>query len=160
MEAKKRMFVILVRSRLNTKPDVRKTLDLLRLFKLNHGVFITDSPIYKGMLKRIQPYVAFGEPSAEMVAYLLEKRGRLIGNKRLTEEYLQAHTSYKSFMEFAEAFMQFNAELKDIPGLKPVFRLHPPKGGHNRKGIKYPYHLGGATGNYGNDIDSLIKKMA
>jgi len=49
---------------------------------------------------------------------------------------------------------------KDSKGvLKPFFRLHPPKGGYPRKGIKVPYSSGGSIGYWGKDINKLIVKM-
>ena len=42
---------------------------------------------------------------------------------------------------------------------KPFFRLSPPKGGFERKGIKTPFALGGALGYRGEKINDLIKRM-
>lgn len=43
--------------------------------------------------------------------------------------------------------------------MKPYFRLHPPRGGFERKGIKVPFSLGGAMGYRGDKINDLIKRM-
>lgn len=43
--------------------------------------------------------------------------------------------------------------------IKPFFRLHPPRGGFERKGIKVPFSLGGAMGYRGDKIKDLIKRM-
>lgn len=43
--------------------------------------------------------------------------------------------------------------------MKPYFRLHPPRGGFERKGIKVPFSLGGAMGYRGDKIKDLIKRM-
>ncbi|MBN2881681.1 uL30 family ribosomal protein [Candidatus Woesearchaeota archaeon] len=49
---------------------------------------------------------------------------------------------------------------KDVEGnLKPMFRLHPPIGGFERKGIKKPFTVGGVLGNRKSAINELIKKM-
>ncbi|MFT4343168.1 MAG: uL30 family ribosomal protein [Candidatus Woesearchaeota archaeon] len=40
-----------------------------------------------------------------------------------------------------------------------VFRLQPPRGGYERKGIKVSYTNGGALGNRGAAINILLKKM-
>ncbi len=42
--------------------------------------------------------------------------------------------------------------------LKPFFRLSPPRGGFERKGIKKPNSKGGALGAR-KDMDKLIKRM-
>jgi len=41
----------------------------------------------------------------------------------------------------------------------PVFNLHPPRGGFERKGIKQPFSIGGALGNRKEKISVLLKKM-
>ncbi|MBR9675784.1 50S ribosomal protein L30 [Candidatus Woesearchaeota archaeon] len=42
---------------------------------------------------------------------------------------------------------------------KPFFRLHPPIGGFERKGIKKPFSIGGVLGDRKQKIDDLLKKM-
>lgn len=42
---------------------------------------------------------------------------------------------------------------------KPFFRLSPPKGGFERKGIKTPFSIGGAAGYRGEKINDLIRRM-
>jgi large subunit ribosomal protein L30 len=42
---------------------------------------------------------------------------------------------------------------------KKFFRLHPPRKGFERKGIKLPFKVGGALGYRGNKINDLIKRM-
>jgi len=55
--------------------------------------------------------------------------------------------------------MKSEAKISDIPELKHMFRLNPPTGGHERKGIKKPYALGGALGYRGKEINELIGRM-
>lgn len=42
---------------------------------------------------------------------------------------------------------------------KKFFRLHPPRKGFERKGIKLPFNIGGAYGNRGKEINKLIMRM-
>ena len=53
------------------------------------------------------------------------------------------------------------AILKELQGRKgkKTFRLHPPRGGYERKGIKVPFTVGGALGYRGEKINDLIKRM-
>jgi large subunit ribosomal protein L30 len=48
---------------------------------------------------------------------------------------------------------------KDKKALKPFFRLNPPRGGFERKGIKRGYAQGGALGYRGKEINALIRRM-
>jgi large subunit ribosomal protein L30 len=106
------------------------------------------------MLQVVKDYVAFGEIDAETLAMLLRHRGRLVGDKPLTDEYLQKNTPYKSIEDFAKAVVEGKAKLTDIPGLKPVFRLHPPRKG--LKNIKWHYPRGD-LGRHGNIRDLLYR---
>lgn len=50
--------------------------------------------------------------------------------------------------------------IKDSEGnLKPFFKLAPPVGGFERKGIKKPFSVGGVLGNRKEKINILLKKM-
>ncbi|MFC1728461.1 uL30 family ribosomal protein [Nanoarchaeota archaeon] len=49
---------------------------------------------------------------------------------------------------------------EDPKKTKPFFRLNNPKGGFERKGIKWPFTKGGALGYRGSKINNLIKRMA
>src|SRR3989344_4075280 len=89
---------------------------------------------------------------------LLKKRGRLVGKKSLTEDYVESKTKL-NINEFVNEFFNFKRELKDIPGLKLNFRLKPPVGGFERKGVKIPFSLGGALGYRKEKINDLIIKM-
>ena len=108
------------------------------------------------MLQVVKDYVAFGEIDAETLAMLLRNRGKLIGDKPLTDEYVKEKTGYDSIEEFAKAVVEGKASLKDLSDLKPVFRLHPPRGG--LKNIKWHYPRG-SLGYHGKDINKLLYKM-
>ena len=50
-----------------------------------------------------------------------------------------------------------DCRLKDVEGVKPVLRLHPPVKGY--EGNKRSYVNGGALGYRGRDINALIDRM-
>jgi large subunit ribosomal protein L30 len=66
--------VILIRSRIGVSPDVKKTLDLLRLFTKNTCSVIKDSPNHRGMLRTIKDFVTWGDLSEVTKKQLIEKR--------------------------------------------------------------------------------------
>jgi len=49
--------------------------------------------------------------------------------------------------------------MKSVDGLKPVLRLHPPRGSKGWGGIKRAYSVGGALGFRGEEISSLAERM-
>ena len=49
--------------------------------------------------------------------------------------------------------------MKDVEGLKPIFRLHPPRGSKGWGGIKRSYSVGGALGFRVDAIGDLADRM-
>jgi large subunit ribosomal protein L30 len=157
-EERKCFAVVKVRGTVSAKREARETLDMLRLDKTNNAALIDNRPSYMGMLYRVQNYVTWGEVSKETVALLLKKRGRLAGNKKLTDEYIQK-VGYKSLDALAEAIASCKAEYQKLPNVQPVFKLPPPSKGFKGK-TKKSYSAGGEAGYRGEKINELIKRMA
>jgi len=130
----------------------------LRLHRKNHLVLIDDRPSYRGMLQKAKDYITWGEVNAETIAKLLKKRGRLAGRVPLTDALVNRYTKYKTIDTLAEALANCEAELMEFQKIKPVFRLHPPKGGFKGK-IKRPFKDHGELGNRGSKIEDLITRM-
>jgi len=152
-----KLALIRLRSGIRAKGEVRDTLAMLRLHRINHLVIIDDNPSYKGMVQKVKDYITWGEIDKETLAKLLRKRGRLIGNKPVTDEYVQEKLGM-GIDEFAEKVVNGEMKLTDLPNIKPVFRLHPPRGG--LKGSKKrSFKEGGALGYRGEKINELIERM-
>ncbi|MFA4646106.1 50S ribosomal protein L30 [Pyrococcus kukulkanii] len=152
-----KLAVIRIRGRVNVKRPVRDTLAMLRLHRVNHCVIVDDTPSYLGMLQKAKDYITWGEINAETLAKLIKKRGRLIGNKPVTDEYVKEKLGM-TIEEFAQKVVNGEMSLKDLPNLKPVFRLHPPRGGF-RGSKKRSFKEGGALGYRGEKINDLIERM-
>ncbi|WP_297509464.1 50S ribosomal protein L30 [Thermococcus sp.] len=152
-----KLALIRLRSGIRARGEVRDTLAMLRLHRINHLVIVDDNPSYRGMIQKVKDYITWGEIDKETLAKLLRKRGRLIGNRPVTEEYVREKLGI-GIDEFAEKVVNGEMRLKDLPNLKPVFRLHPPRGG--LKGSKKrSFKEGGALGYRGEKINELIERM-
>jgi len=151
--------IIKLRGSVGIRPEIKHTLRLLRLHKVNHCVVVDENAYYEGMIKKVKDYVAWGEISEDMLEVLLKNRGRLEGDRRLTEEYLRENTPFGSIKELAHAMYEGEVKMKDLTGykIKPVFRLHPPRKGH--RGIKKSVKEGGELGYHGEKINELLYKM-
>ena len=158
-ETKERRCICAVRVRgtIRASRDVRETLKMLRLTRNNYAVLIDYRPSFIGMLKAAQNFITWGEASKEIVHMLITKKGRLIGNKKLTEEYAQT-AGFKSLDELAEAIFNCRVEYLKLPNVQPVFKLHPPTKGFKGK-IKKSYGAGGELGYRGEKINELVKRM-
>ena len=152
-----KLALIRLRSGIRAKSEVRDTLAMLRLHRINHLVLVDDSPSYKGMVQKVKDYITWGEIDKETLAKLIRKRGRLIGNRPVTDEYVKEKLGM-TIDEFAEKVVNGEMKLTDLPNIKPVFRLHPPRGG--LKGTKKrSFREGGALGYRGERINELIERM-
>jgi large subunit ribosomal protein L30 len=148
--------VVKMRGVVKTKPDVRRTLELLNLDRTNHCVIIEDNEHYRGMLQKVKDYVAWGEINTETLTILLNKRGMLTGRRKLTDDYLKQNSEFEDIKSLAQAIVDGRVNLKSIPNLRPVLRLHPPRKGH--KGIKKPFPEG-VLGFHRTMINELLLKM-
>ncbi len=135
--------IVRVRGTSGIKPDIRKTMELLRIRRKHHCVVYKDETVsLKGMLNACRDYVTWGTVSKDTIEALVEKRGRLPGNKRLP-----AAVAEKAAVAI---------EKGEDTGIKPVFRLSPPKKGW--KSVKHAYPKG-ALGPRGDKMDELLKRM-
>ncbi len=156
-EQRKCLAVVRVRGVSDVFREIRETMELLHLHRNCHATLVDDRSAYVGMLRKAQHYLTWGEISEENVALLLKERGRLVGNKKLTDGYAK-ELGFKSLDELAEAIYEGKVEFGRLPGVKPVFRLRPPSKGFKGK-VKRSYAAGGVTGYRGEDINNLIRKM-
>jgi large subunit ribosomal protein L30 len=156
-EKQKCLTVIRVRGVGEASPEVEKALASLHLNRNCHITLIDDRPNFLGTLNKVRNFVTWGEITKETILLLLQKRGRLVGNKKLNDEYAQK-VGCKTLEELAETIYKLGVEFQRLPNIKPVFRAHPPKKGYKGK-IKKRYNIGGVTGYRGEAINKLIEKM-
>jgi large subunit ribosomal protein L30 len=156
--------IVRLRGTVNVPYDVEYTLRLLRLYKRYHCVLYPATlPGLRGMLDKVKDWVTWGEIDRDTLIELLKARGRIPGGKRLTDEYvdekLGAFGIKGGIPALADAILSGKIALHKIDNLiKPVFRLHPPRGGL-KGSIKKPYSQGGTLGYRGPAINELIRRM-
>jgi len=153
-----KLAIIQVRGTLGMNKKLVDTLQFLKLVRKNSCSVVEGNRNYLGMLLLLKDHVTWGEIDEVTFKELLQKRGRIIGNKPLTEQYLK-DKSKMGFDEFAKEFLHSKKSFKDVPGMKPFFRLKPPTGGFDREGVKKQYSLGGALGYRKDNINQLIRRM-
>jgi large subunit ribosomal protein L30 len=95
--------VVRVRGSVNVKSDILDTMKMLRLNRVNHCVVIPESKEYMGMVRKVKDYVTWGEIKPETLAKMIINRGKLVGDKKITDKYLQSKSDFKSIMSFAKA---------------------------------------------------------
>jgi large subunit ribosomal protein L30 len=139
-------IVLRVRGTWGTRVQTADTLRQLRLARRYHATVIPASPAYRGMLHEATNYLAWCPADAATVTALLSKRGLVTGGKKLTDAFVEKHSSFKTIAALAAAVADGKARLTDVKGLKPVFRLQPPQGGHGKAKRLGPESALGAQG--------------
>lgn len=150
--------VVRVRGGINVHRDIRYTMELLRLNKVNHCVVIPDTTYYRGMLHKAKDYITWGKIDEEVLIDLIKNHGKIVGEKPITDAYLKKNTNYGDIKKLAKAVMDETVNYKDVPEVKPIFRLAPPKKG-GYEGVKRSYRAGGALGNRDEKINDLLRRM-
>ena len=148
--------VVKVRGSINVKPKIKETMKLMRLNRVNHCVIVPENETYDGMLKIIKDYVTWGEVDVETTELMLESSGKTSGNAIFTKKELKA-SSFKTMKALAKNLSEGKVVMRDVPKLKPLFRLHPPRKGY--EGVKRSFKEGGALGYRGEKINQLIRRM-
>jgi len=148
--------VLQVRGEVNQSGEVRDTLDMLNLGNVNHFTIVPDEDSYRGMVFKVNDYVAYGEPDSDTVALLLRERGETPEGEAVDDDHVDAESEYSDVDSLAEALVEGETTLRDA-GLSPTIRLHPPRKGHD--GVKKAASEGGVLGYHGDDLDELLRRM-
>ncbi|MBR9706699.1 hypothetical protein GOV14_06710 [Candidatus Pacearchaeota archaeon] len=137
--------IIRISGMVKVKDEIASTLSRLRLRRKYACTLIdsTDNQIMK-MLEKVKYYVAYGLINEATLSQLIKERARKIGSSKKPK--LDENDIMKKIMK--------GDNLKSL-GLKPFFRLHPPRRGIKSK-LQYPK---GVLGNNKEDINKLIARM-
>jgi large subunit ribosomal protein L30 len=136
--------VIRIRGTVSVAPNVKKTLEMLNLRRANNLSIWQDSEQIRLMFKEAENMLTYGKINDAVLAKLLEKRGEALEGKLDVKKALSELKSGKTANQ---------------AGVFNCFRMSPPKGGFERKGIKKSFNMGGAFGNRNEKINDLIEKM-
>jgi large subunit ribosomal protein L30 len=137
--------IVRIRGSVNVRKEVEATLKMLRLNRRMHCVVLNDADNVKGMLQKTKDLITWGDINDNVLKYLIEKRGRKLGDKKLTKE------------EVGNVLNKLKESGKVPEGIKPVFRLTSPSKGFKRS-VKQQYPKG-ELGYRGEKINELLKRM-
>lgn len=150
--------LVQVRGEVNMNQEVRDTLSMLNIHRTNHCTLVPETDAYRGMITKVNDYVAYGEPSPGVLSTVLKTRAEPAeSDGAVDDEWVAANTDYDDVATLADALLAEETTLKEA-GLSPSLRLHPPRGGHN--GVKHSAPEGGELGKHSTtEIDSLLTTM-
>ncbi|UPM42543.1 50S ribosomal protein L30 [Halocatena salina] len=149
--------LVQLRGEIDMSQGVEDTMSMLNLGRVNHCTFVPENETYRGMVTKVNDWVAHGQPSVDTVELVLATRGESLDGDAIDEEWVAGNTEYDSIDSLAEALMSEETTLRE-QGISPTLRLHPPRGGHD--GLKHPTKEGGQLGKHTTEeIDSLLTTM-
>jgi large subunit ribosomal protein L30 len=152
------LAVVRLRGSVGMSRELRHVFRLIHLNRKNHATLVENTPERRGMILKVKDYVTWGEVTPETIATLLRRRGMLAGHERLTDQHVRERLGYESMETLAAALHASTADLWKLDGVKPLFRLHPPRKGL-RGSIRRPYPEG-PLGYRGSAINDLLTRMA
>ena len=153
------ILAVRLRGTAGDNPDVEKTMESLKLQHTFNARLLENTPSNMGMLRMAKNLIAWGEPFPELLQILIEKRGERLPASPIDDAFLR-RLGYETVEFLAKSVIAGDVKLHDLSkaGLKPVFRLHPPRGGFKRS-LRRAVSDGGELGYRGYDINRLVKKM-
>jgi large subunit ribosomal protein L30 len=136
------ILAIRISGMVSVQKDDQETLYRMRLRRKYAATLIADTPQNRKMLEGVRNFIAYGDVSKETLHDIIAKRGEGLNGKKF---------------DVAAVMSQIDKKSLDELGVKPFFRLHPPRGG-----IESKKHFGigkGVLGNHKNEINKLVEKM-
>lgn len=126
----------------------QETLFRLRLRRKYSAVLLKPTPENLKLLRKIRNYIAYGDINNQTLVLLLENRARSNEKKKMNSKVIAGQLENKP--------NEPNKLLQSI-GIKPFFRLHPPRNGIDSK-IHFPIKKG-VLGDNKEKINDLVRRM-
>lgn len=136
------IVVIRISGMVEIPQNIQEMLYRMRLRQKYATVIMHETPENAKILERVRNFVAFGKISESMLEQLIEIRGERFDKKKIDAKKIVSELGKKDLEEL---------------GVKPFFRLHPP-----RRGIDSKKHFGvgkGVLGDNGEAINKLVERM-
>lgn len=144
----------------NVKPPEELTLDALRMRTRFSAVLLRDNPSVRGMLQRVKDHITWAEAKKEDVQLLLSSRAETSDGLGITDKFVKERIKLRGIADLISAIYAGKVTLRRLRemGVKPIFRLHPPRGGFARSS-KRPAADGGELGYRKDGLHGLLAKM-
>jgi large subunit ribosomal protein L30 len=126
------LFLVLnLHGAINSPEPVRKALEELNVVRRFSASVVPGDPSTFGTLKLCKDRVAWAPIDADLLGTLLKKRGMVSATKALDSSLLKK-MGYKDHRDLAAKMVKEEIRLSAVEGLRPFFRLAPPRGGFKR----------------------------
>ncbi|GIQ79376.1 ribosomal protein L7, eukaryotic [Kipferlia bialata] len=164
----KMILVVRIKGINGVNPKVKKVLQLLRLRQINNAVFLRVNKATLNMLKIVESYVAYGEPTLKTVRDLCYKRGyaKVDGNRipivdNMVIEQNLGRFGVSCMEDLVHEIVTLGPHFTQVNRFMWPFKLSAPKGGHASITHGFVEMTGkrGTHGDQGHFINQMIKSM-
>ena len=136
------ILVIRISGLVEVPSDVQEALFRMRLRRKYAAVLVQRTPETDKLLQKVRSFVAYGDITTDGIKELIKARGISTNEKKLDADKIVEQLDKKKLEEL---------------GIKPFFRLHPPRGGIDSK-IHFPKKKG-VLGDHQDKIIDLLRRM-
>lgn len=157
-------LVIRIRGINGLHPKPKKILQLLRLRQIHNAVFVKLNKASINMLKRVEPFVAYGYPSLKTVKHLIYKRGyfKINGQRKAIVDNSQISKRLKrkgilGVEDIIHEIFTVGQNFRKTNKFLWPFKLNSPRGGFVAK-LRH-FNEGGDAGNREHLINELAQRM-
>jgi large subunit ribosomal protein L7e len=157
-------FVFRLKGMSGLEPKSRKILDLMRLRKVHTGTFIRLNTATVHMLRRVEPFVAYGYPNLKTVRDLIYKRGfgKISGRRIALTDNRIIETSLGKYgiiciEDLVHEILTLGPHFKEANNFLWPFKLSSALGGFLKK--RNHYIEGGDAGNREEKINKILSNM-
>jgi len=150
------LLVLNVHGAINSPGPVRKALEELKVVRRFSASVVPSDPSTLGALKLCKDRVAWAPVEVDLLATLLKKRGMVSATKALDAASLK-RMGFKDHDDLAARLVSGEMRLSAVEGLRPFFRLAPPKGGF-KKSMRRAASERGVLGS-NPQLSELVKRM-
>merc|ERR1712048_733574 len=140
-----------------TSPKVRKILQLLRLRQIHNAATLQ-------MLNLVEPYIAYGYPTRDMLERLIQKRGYAKVNKQrvpINDNNVvddNCPEGVSTVDDVVNSLWTVDSNFTAVNNFLWPFKLSSPRGGY-RGQKRYHFNEAGTFGNHELFINQFVAKM-
>jgi large subunit ribosomal protein L30 len=149
--------VVNLRGLVNTRSPIKTTLEQLSIARRFNATIVPDNEVYRGMLNLSKDHVAWCRIDQPLAEKLLRARSERSTGVKFSEQELEEKNELHSFSELANGLESGAVKLNEMHGMRPFFRLNPPRGGFKRS-TRRQFRDGGILGQ-NEELPKLIEKM-
>jgi len=160
-------LVIRIRGIIGVSPKAKKVMQLFRLRQIHNATFVRLNEATVRMLRLIEPYVTYGNPTKATIEKLVWKRGFAKLNKqripisenKVIEQGLGEKTGICCTADLIHEIVTVGPHFKQANNFIWPFKLSSPTGGFSKKTKLLHFMEGGEAGSRGEEINKLVKRM-